>query len=221
MAITTWANVKSVLELSTTKQTIVEALIPFVEDDYKNIRNKDFDLVTKLQVTAGASAGGDLTVTIDEFDYTIAVENGDSVQTVVWKIAYGLRSVFRKLSVDGDTIYFDDLPMITTHRGLRGTIQNEKSFFFTHNYPPINAVEVSFNGGTTGAAATVTSHYTHYPPGAEMTAIQMIQFQLNTKKYVGAVSESLGDHSITYDRGGASLYPPSITKSIKRYVSFV
>ncbi len=39
---------------------------------------------------------------------------------------------------------------------------------------------------------------TIYPTGAELVAIEMINYHLNTMKSAGVVSESLGDHSITY-----------------------
>ena len=64
---------------------------------------------------------------------------------------------------------------------------------------------------TNEAEATV------YPTGAELTAIEMIDFQL--KRQGNISSESLGDYSVSY--AGEGDYPHSIRKQIKTYVGFV
>ena len=108
MAITTLANVKTVLGITgTSKDAQITALIPLVESDYLNIRNKAFDVVNSVIV---------------------------------------------------------------------------------------------------------------YPAGSEMTAIKMIDWQMNNAKSYGKKSESLGDYSVTYQENKVSEYPVSLTNSIKKYV---
>ena len=61
-----------------------------------------------------------------------------------------------------------------------------------------------------------------YPVGSERTAILMVAWmeKESSRSGIGVKAESLGDWSVTY---GDSMngYPDSITKSIKRYVTFV
>ena len=42
--ITTWAKVQTILNLETSQITLVEELIPLVQQDYLHIRNKPFDV---------------------------------------------------------------------------------------------------------------------------------------------------------------------------------
>lgn len=63
-----------------------------------------------------------------------------------------------------------------------------------------------------------------YPNGAEFTAIKMIQYHLNNAEGAGISSESLGDHSISYDTAPGSRideYPKAVVGGIKRYTSWV
>ena len=74
----------------------------------------------------------------------------------------------------------------------------------------------------TGAELTVGDPDTVYPIGAEMTAIQMIGYRIAKRSSQGVASESLGDHSISYEAvSGGVEYPKSITGSIKRFVDFI
>jgi hypothetical protein len=59
---------------------------------------------------------------------------------------------------------------------------------------------------------------TVYPPGAALTAVQMVGYQLQARQHAtGKTSENLGDYSYTMGEvdGG---YPDSITMQIRRYV---
>jgi hypothetical protein len=57
-----------------------------------------------------------------------------------------------------------------------------------------------------------------YPPGAELTAIEMIKYHLSGRE-AGAISETVSRRSVTYEQT-LNGYPRSITKRIKRYLSF-
>ena len=195
MAITTWAKAKSVLELDDDKETLVEALIPLVEADYEAIRNKAFDTYTKLTVTNGATADGDITVTVSdaysELSYDVKVKENDSTFLVAQRIASRLDN--RNVVADKDDVLFFGVGLV-----------------------------LSFDGGTTGATADVTGMATHYPKGAEYTAIKMINYHLQAADAMGLASESLGDYSVSYDRGATIAdYPKDVVGNIKRHVKIV
>ena len=196
MAITTWAQVQLILGLDAAQQTLVEALIPHVEEGYLRIRNKPFDVGDILTITAGATADGDITITLDDgIEETVEVENGDNAVTVARKIYFALVGLYYfTVTVSGEDVTFmSDYTTLT----------------------------LAFDGGTTGVTATTTGLQTIYPTGAEYTAIKMIQYQLTAAQGAGISSESLGDYSVTYDTATkAADYPNSIVGGIKRYVSF-
>jgi hypothetical protein len=56
--------------------------------------------------------------------------------------------------------------------------------------------------------------FTEVPPGYELIAIKMIEFNLNQKS--GIESESLSRHSVTF----ATEYPSSITKGLRRKIAW-
>ncbi len=63
---------------------------------------------------------------------------------------------------------------------------------------------------------------TIYPVGAELTAIQMISYQIQKGSHKSAIiSENFGDYSVSYSQSESEGYPSSLTSKIKRYVSFV
>jgi len=125
----------------------------------------------------------------------VAVEAGDSEALVARKIYLALIRPGRyRISLDGAAV----------------TIISRLDTF-------------ALDPAATGVTATTTGVETVYPEGAEMTAIRMLQFQLGAGKGAGISSESLGDHSVTYDTGlGAWVrdYPKSVVGGIKRHVSF-
>lgn len=57
-----------------------------------------------------------------------------------------------------------------------------------------------------------------YPAGSEMTAIKMIDWQMNNAKSYGKKSESLGDYSVSYEDAKISEYPLALTNVIRKYV---
>lgn len=194
MAITTLYTVKNLLNITDASQdNWIVALIPVVESDYEFIRNKPFATFTKLTITNGATADGDITVTLSDaeldLEYNIKVKSGDSTVLVAQRIA----NYFNRKSIraDGDDVLFIGSGLVLT-----------------------------FDGGTTGATATITGMGTYYPDNAEFTATKMINYHMATKDAMGKQSESLGDYSVTYDRGQTSAdYPVDIVGGIKRYVS--
>ena len=78
--------------------------------------------------------------------------------------------------------------------------------------------ELTYTPAGTGSTATISGIDSIYPQGAEHTAIRMIKHIL-FQGTEGAQSESLGDWSVTYAKGGKT-YPDTILDSIKRYVSW-
>ena len=195
MAITTWGEIQTILDLPAGLQTRVEAMIPHIEDDYVRIRNRAFDTGDTLTITDLAAADGELTVSIGTANFMVSVEAGDSEALVARKIHFALAQSGRyRVSLDGAAV----------------TIISRLDM-------------IALDPAGTGVTATTTGIQTVYPDGAEMTAIRMLQFQLNAGKGAGISSESLGDHSVTYDTGlGAWVrdYPKSVVGGIKRHVSF-
>ena len=100
MPITTLNQYKLIKGITGTAQDAqITAMIPLVESDYMNIRNRPFDVGFTIQVTGGATADGNLTFTVDFSDMLIDIANGDSVFIVAQKIAYVLGG-----RLNGDTI---------------------------------------------------------------------------------------------------------------------
>ena len=196
MAITTLNTVKQILNIIDTSQdSWISALIPKVESDYEAIRNKPFDTCAKLTITDAATSDGDITITISDVtnDFEYNITVKDGDDTML--IAQRIANYFNSKSIiaDGDDVLFI------------GT-----------------GVVLEFDGGTTGVDATVTAMATYYPDSAEFTAIKMINYHLKTSDAMGKASESLGDYSVSYDRGESSAdYPKDIVGGIKRYVNTV
>ncbi len=80
---------------------------------------------------------------------------------------------------------------------------------------------LTYSAGGTGSSATVSNYGEIYPVGSEMTAADMIGWQMQGV-LPGVMSESLGGHSVSYSvHGKGSKYPHEITRSIKRFLSWV
>ena len=191
MAITTLTNAKDLLNITNNDKDLwIAALIPKVEADYQQIRNKPFDTGNTLTVTSAATSAGDVTVIVDGVDYGIEVKSGDSTMLVAQRIYdYFTHNV----RISGSAVTFTG-----------------------------KAFTLAFDGGTTGVTATLSGMATIYPDDAEFTAIKMINYHLKTSDAMGKVSESLGDYSVSYDRGESSAdYPKDIVGGIKRYVNTV
>lgn len=182
--ITTLKKTKEVLGITGVESDLqIISLIPQVQADYLHIRNKPFDTGRVLTVTAGATTAGDITVTANDTEYTIAVKAGESAVVVAQRIAGNI--------------------------GNTEVIDNKVRFIG-------EIFALTFSGGTTGATATVSDMGNLYPVNAEMTAINMINYHLQAQDGIGKASESLGDYSVTYDRG-FNQYPQNVIGSITRY----
>lgn len=90
----------------------------------------DYAEVNTLKVTAGSSSSGNVTITLDGIDFTIAVESGDDINTVASKIRNASYPGWGT-SGTGDSVVFTS---IETGAKTTGT----------------------FNGGSTGVTATVS-----------------------------------------------------------------
>lgn len=150
--------------------------------------------------------------------------------------------------VESDFLNIRNAPWDTKVYGERVGVGNgTQKIFALDNFPLILASEkiyingvliasaeydVNYNTGALTfdtapiANSRITADYEvvdfFYPDGAELTAIRMIGWHLAQQKSIGVSSESLGDHSVTYEKSatGAESYPASIIGSIKRYVRF-
>ena len=211
MAITTLANVKTLLNLSEpSKDAWITALIPQVESDFVKIRGKPFDIATKLNITTtglpadeeieievGNSA--DVAATASGLEYDITLRSGDTADMIAYRIVVGMKpSGYFNFSLGTNTTASADI-------------------YLTERFPAwqewLSALDITVTASTS-LTATATKMQTLYPDGSELTAVQMIQHQLS--KPAGVQSESLGDYSVTYAKlkGG---YPESITGQIDRY----
>lgn len=196
MAITTLPTVKSLLNIDSTGQDAwITALIPVVESDYKSIRNKPFDTCVTLTIDSDASADGDITLTISDANTDLEYDITVKNGDSTMLVAQRIADYFNRTNVSADG---SDVLFIGT------------------------GIVVAFNAGTTGVTATVTGMATCYPGNAGFTAAKMINYHMATKDGMGKASESLGDYSVSYDRGVTSAdYPNDIVGGIKRYVSLV
>lgn len=110
MAITTLANAKTLLNITTTtKNAWITALIPQVEYDYQQIRNKPFDVGTKVNITATGALASDEEITIEignwsaigstaeGKEYDIDLRSGDTADMIARRIANQIQpsSLFR------------------------------------------------------------------------------------------------------------------------------
>jgi len=178
MAITTLAKVKTVLGISgTTQDALITELIARVEEDYKVIRNRDWD--TEVE------------------DERVGVGDGSTLEFTLAK---------HPVIYDSEYIY------------VGGSLSKDYSLNLTTGV-------ITFTTAP-DAGKRVTADYeavnTYYPDGAELTAIRMVGYLIETQKAQGIQSESLGDHSITFDKSDFILgYPKSIVGNIRRHTSFV
>ena len=196
MSITTWAQVQLILGLAATQQTLVEGIIPHVEEDYLHIRNKPFDVGNILTITAPATADGNITVTVDGTDFLVAVLSGDNAMVVARKIKNSL-SRFFDATTAGDSVTFVGYLTLAFDGAATGV---------TATASGINTVY------PTGAGYTAIKmiHY-HLTTGVA------------SGSSAGVASESLGDYSISFQTptgAGISDYPDDAVGGIRRYVSF-
>jgi hypothetical protein len=213
MAITTLANVKIFLNTtSTTKDAWIEALIPMVENDYKRIRNKPFDLATKINIeTTGLPADEEITVEVGNHaavggaatgrEYDIRLRSGDTAKMIAYRIIQQMKP--------SAAAYFNF--------ELRDASTSSADIYLSERFPQfqewISALDVTLDTSTS-ITSTVSDMQTVYPEGSELTAIQMINYQMS--KPEGVQSESLGDWSVTYAQNSGG-YPSNITAGIQKF----
>ena len=214
MAITTLANVKVFLNTtSAANDAWITALIPLVESDYESIRGKPFDLVTKINIaTDGLAADEKITVEVGnhaavggtaegrKYD-EIRLRNGDDAKMIAYRIIQQMKP--------SAAAYFNF--------ELRDATSSEADIYLSERFPQFQEWRSALDVTVTTSAAittTITEMETVYPEGAELTAIQMINYQMS--KPSGAQSESLGDYSVSYGEMTGS-YPKNVTAGIKRF----
>jgi len=219
MAITTLVNFKALTgTTSTDNDDQITALIPQVEKDYLNIRNKPFDEGTKLTIqTLGLAADEEITVQIGNFasvgsavqgsEYTVALRNGDTADMIAKRIMIGIKP----------TPYYNMF--------IASAATGEAVMYLLDRFPDYmeNFSVLDFAIDTSAAiTTTIAKMQTIYPDGAEMTAVRMIQHQINTVESAGVTRESLGDYSVDYAGQGMhqvsyGSYPKSVVGNIKRF----
>ena len=211
MAITTLTKVKRLLnKADTDSDAWIDALIPQVESDYKHIRGKPFDEGTKLKFeSSGLPADEKMTLTIGNYasvggtaaglEYDIVLRKDDTADRIAWRTMAKIQ------------------PSLYYGLKLGSASTSEAEVYFVEQYPSrlesYSVLDLSATHSTS-ITSTVSKRETIYPDGAEMTAAQMIGYQMN--KPGGVKSESLGDYSVTYDDASGG-YPNSITGQIQRY----
>ena len=202
MAITTLSNVKTLLGLSTgtADDTRITALITQVEQDYQAIRGKPFDVGTKINInTTGMPADETITVEVGAWEYDIDLVKDDTAHMIARRIANQIKP----------NVYYNVFAPYTTST-TADVYLVEKMEAYSDDFSILDlAVE-----NTTTITATVSKMELIYPDGAEMTAAQMVGYQMQRPN--GIQSESLGDYSVSYGtvQGG---YPSAITSKIIRF----
>ena len=202
MAITTLSNVKTLLGLSTgtADDTRITALITQVEQDYQAIRGKPFDVGTKINInTTGMPADETITVEVGAWEYDIDLVKDDTAHMIARRIANQIKP----------NVYYNVFAPYTTST-TADVYLVEKMEAYSDDFSVLDlAVE-----NTTTITATVSKMELIYPDGAEMTAAQMVGYQMQRPN--GIQSESLGDYSVSYGtvQGG---YPSAITSKIIRF----
>ena len=202
MSITTLSNVKTLLGLSTgtADDSRITALITQVEQDYQAIRGKPFDVGTKISInTTGMPADETITIEVGAWEYEIDLVKDDTAHMIARRIVNQIKP----------NVYYNVFAHYTTST-TADVYLVEKMEAYSDDFSVLDlAVE-----NTTTITATVTKMQIVYPDGAEMTAAQMVGYQMQRPN--GIQSESLGDYSVSYGtvQGG---YPSAITGKIIRF----
>ena len=202
MSITTLSNVKTLLGLSTgtADDARITALITQVEQDYQAIRGKPFDVGTKLNIECEAlPADETVTIEIGAWEYEVDLIEDDTAPMIARRIVNQIKpnshyTIFAPYSTSTSAdVYF-----------------TEKMEAWSDDY---SVLDMSITNSA-NITATVSKMELIYPDGAEMTAAQMVGYQMQRPN--GIQSESLGDYSVSYGtvQGG---YPSAITSKIIRF----
>jgi hypothetical protein len=202
MAITTLSNVKTLLGLSTgtADDSRISALITQVEQDYQAVRGKPFDVGTKLTVeTTGLPVDETVTIEIGAWEYDIDLVANDTAPMIARRIVNQIKP---------NTHYTIFAPHSTSTSANVYFV--EKMEAWSDDY---SVLDLSITNSA-NITATVAKMEIIYPDGAEMTAAQMVGYQMLRPN--GVQSESLGDYSVSYGtiQGG---YPAAITSKIVRF----
>jgi hypothetical protein len=182
--ITTLDRVRHILTLDEGDESIANALIPMVEQDYLHIRNKPWDVGNVLTINSPCTTSGNLTLTYNGTDFTVPVLAGDNAFVVARKIAFRIDQIIQKLvTTSGDSVTF------------------------------WGYATLALAAGGTGVTATTTGIDVIYPHGAELTAIKMIEHHMTGAK-AGVTSERLGDYSVSYTPDYPQAITSRITKYV-------
>jgi len=202
--ITTLARIKKFLNVTDTENdSWIEALIPQVESDYVHIRNRPFDVGTKINIqTTGLAQDEVLTIDIADTEYDIALKENDTAGMITRRVKQQMKP----------SIYYSVFAPVSTSTSADVYLVDNLEDW----QDDYSVLDLSATSTASDITKTVTKMATIYPEGAELTVAQMIQHQLS--KPAGVQSESLGDYSVTYADMGGGGYPKSITGQIVRFV---
>ena len=201
MAIITLSKAKTILNVTdNTNDLWLSELITQAENDYQSIRGKPFDVGTKLNIqTTGMPADETITIEVGAWEYEIDLIEDDTAPMVARRIVNQIKpNAYYTLFAPHSATTSADVYFV------------EKVESLSDDYSVLDlAVE-----NTTTITATVSKMQIVYPDGAEMTAAQMVGYQMQRPN--GIQSESLGDYSVSYGtvQGG---YPSAITSKIIRF----
>jgi len=214
MAIVSLGKVKTLLgKTDNDDDARIAALIPQLEKEYLNIRNKPFDEGTRLtiEVSSGLGADEEITVTIGNYaavgataqgwEYDIDLRAGDTADIIARRIATQIKPT---------SYYIIHLSTVNSTTAEMHVIDRFPDVMETYSVLDFTV------DASTAITTTIAKMQTFYPDGSENTIAQMINHKLTDS--AGVQSESLGDYSVTYTEAGAAGYPRSITSGIKRFV---
>jgi hypothetical protein len=218
MAITTLARAKALLgKTDTDSDTQIDALISQIENDYLSIRGKPFDegtLVT-LEMTTSLTADEEIKITIGNFAQIGGTSNG-------WEFKVKLRED-DTADIIAKRIITQIKPTSYYKMWLSSANSTTAKLYMLDRFPDVmenfSVIDLKFDTSTQ-ISTTIEKMQTIYPDGAEMTAAQMMQHQMNTIESAGVSGESLGDYSVQYSgnaQGVYGSYPKSVVGGIKRF----
>lgn len=197
MAITTAANVKLILGITaSTDDAAIALLIPIVEKEYLKIRGRAWDYVVKGD-KFGVGNGTTKVFTLTNYPILYSPYR-DDVPTRITQAS--------------------DMPMTVIR--IAGTALASTSYSINLTTGQVTFVTAPENGKRLEADYETVNPV--YPDGSEQTAAQMIGFRLAMRGHSGEKSESLSDHSRTFEKDDVlEGYPRSITGAIERFVKSV
>jgi hypothetical protein len=218
MAITTLTRVKALLGKTDNDSDLqMSALIEQVENDYLAIRGKPFEegtLVT-LEMTTSLTADEEITITIGNFAQIGGTSNG-------WEFDVNLRKddtadiIAKRIITQIKPTSYYTMFLSSANSTTAKLYMMDRFPDVMENYSVLD-LEIDTSAQIT---TTIQKMQTIYPDGAEMTAVQMMQFHVNAIESAGVTGESLGDYSVQYAgnvQGVMGSYPKSVVGGIKRF----